>query len=88
MSDLASCTACAFVRRQLGARTWCPFHAGLGHAPAWEVPETACCVLTQPSADAPWPFTSREYARLLLLRSRMQARRDALQSGHFEEPTR
>jgi hypothetical protein len=28
-----------------------------------------------PTADRPWPFTSREYGRLLLLRSRVGAQR-------------
>jgi len=28
--------------------------------------------LWQSTADRPWPFTAREYARLLVLRSRVQ----------------
>jgi hypothetical protein len=34
-----------------------------------------------PTADRPWPFTSREYGRLLLLRGRVGERRHDALSG-------
>jgi hypothetical protein len=69
----SSCSACVFVARQLGYGTRCPWHAG-----QWST-RTTEAVLEQPvdeparrpTADQPWPFTPREYARLLVLRSRM-----------------
>jgi hypothetical protein len=72
MSDFSTCTACTFVHRQLGSGASCPLHSGLEHAPTREAPVAESYVTTRPTADAPWPFTSREYARLLLLRSRVQ----------------
>jgi hypothetical protein len=65
-------SACVFVGRQLGSGTPCPSHAG-----RWSA-DTSGAVHGQPSAyaapcptaDLPWPFTPREYARLLLVRSR------------------
>jgi hypothetical protein len=41
----------------------------------------ATCISIHPTADRPWPFTPHEYARLLLLRSRVQALRLAPHSA-------
>jgi hypothetical protein len=74
MTTHSSCSACGWVSNLLGSNTPCPWHAG-----EWSEPpaadETQCLASEdgRPTAERPWPFTSREYARLLLLRSRPQA---------------
>jgi hypothetical protein len=74
----STCSACAFVSNQLGSRTLCPSHAGLVPA-ATSVADHSergePCAMSHPTADRPWPFTAREYARLLILRSRLQDQR-------------
>jgi hypothetical protein len=72
----STCSACVFVGSQIGSRTPCPVHIGRWSAYVSEAdpaelstPEPAC-----PTADRPGPFTSREYGRLLLLRSRVRER--------------
>jgi hypothetical protein len=69
----ATCSACAFVSGQLGFRAPCPFHVGrwsdcLSEADPAEPPTFDT---PRPTADRPWPFTPREYGRLLLLRNRV-----------------
>jgi len=74
MNTPSTCTACEFVSRQLGSATPCPWHAGLWSTPSSlaEHAEPSIFPNPRPTADRPWPFTSREYARLLLLRARLQ----------------
>jgi hypothetical protein len=73
MFSRPACSACAFVRSQLGALTPCPWHAGPAQAAEHE-PDAG---IVLPTADQPWPFTPRQFARLLLLRSRIRCARDA-----------
>lgn len=68
----STCSACTYVSAQLGSPTPCPSHAGQWTAPEPEVEPAPATPL--PTADCPWPFTPLEYARLLVLRSRIQAR--------------
>ena len=66
----STCSACAFVSRQLGPGTPCPSHAG-----RWSVRpsgESSSLAAPLPAADCPWPFTRHQYARLLLLRGRIR----------------
>ena len=73
MSSLPGCQACAFVSRQLGPETPCSRHVGRRRRPvideAYDVPTP------RPTLDRPGLFTVREYARLLVLRSRIQEQR-------------
>jgi hypothetical protein len=68
------CSACIFVSSQLGSGTPCPFHAGAwsSRVSALDPGEAATLATAPPTADRPWPFTSYEYGRLLLLRSRVR----------------
>jgi hypothetical protein len=84
MRSQSGCSACSFVSRQLRADVPCPFHAGVGHPlPAEErlagadpePDERSAARGTHPAANRPGLFTLREYARLLVLRSRIQERR-------------
>jgi hypothetical protein len=68
----STCSACAFVSAQLGSAARCPWHAGLDYVSAGAADPAAPCLSARPTADQPWPFTTREYARLLLLRGRVQ----------------
>jgi hypothetical protein len=72
MSLQITCSASAFVHSQLGSQTPCPSHAGAWRVVTLEVDCRERCVTTVPTADMPWPFTHHEYARLLLLRSRIR----------------
>jgi hypothetical protein len=76
VSSRPPCAACHFVQTQLGPRSHCPHHVGRWIAPSPE-PE-AKYVFTHPTADHPWPFTPLQFARLLILRSRV---RDARRSN-------
>ena len=72
------CPQCAFVTRQLGQPTPCLLHVTLA-------PEAASPVAVEdydepyafgqlhPTVDRPGPFSLREYVRLQLLRSRIEA---------------
>ena len=73
----SSCSACVFVSSQLGSGTPCPFHAGAwsSRVSASDPGEPATLATAPPTADRPWPFTSHEYGRLLVLRSRVSERR-------------
>jgi hypothetical protein len=73
-----TCSACAWVTAQLGYTTPCPWHAGAVYIfPTDRADLAAVSVSARPTTDQPWPFTSREYARLLLLRARVQQQRGA-----------
>jgi hypothetical protein len=71
------CAACVFVSSQLGSRTPCPSHAGRWSAfmSLADPGEPATVATPRPTADRPWPFTSHEFGRLLLLRSRVGEQR-------------
>jgi len=81
MSFEARCPQCLFVSRQLGQPTPCLLHVSLASEP--DTPDTVEApqdydepyVFGQcrPTVDQPGPFTLREYVRLQLLRSRIQA---------------
>ena len=77
-----TCSACAFVSRQLGPGTPCPSHAGRWSVPASGEPSSLAAARL-PSVDCPWPFTLREYARLTLLRGRI---RHGHSSGTLDMP--
>jgi hypothetical protein len=64
-----------WVSRQLGCKTPCPWHAGQS-TPSSDADDGARVASAErrPTAERPWPFTYREYARLLLLRGRLQSR--------------
>jgi hypothetical protein len=54
-----------------------PWHTVSVHAGSWSMPaseEPSSLAAPLPSADCPWPFTLREYARLMLLRGRIRQR--------------
>jgi len=69
-----TCPACAVVSGHLGPHTPCPYHAGQRYTPPSAGENAATSASPRPTAERPWPFTTREYARLLILRSRYQER--------------
>src|SRR5690349_10998108 len=81
----ARCPQCLFVSRQLGQPTPCLLHVSLAadaepDQPAQPVaPDTVAdydepyAFGLRPTVDQPGPFTLRQYVRLQLLRSRIQA---------------
>ncbi len=81
------CPQCLVVSRQLGRRVACLLHADLPPAaerapnvappaPRQDRAETpASARPVAPTADAPAPFSLRELARLLVLRSRVREAR-------------
>ena len=74
----STCSACEFVSSQLGARAPCPSHAGVWLASTFSADHGEPGeprAIARPTADRPWPFTAREYAHLLVLRSRVQSDR-------------
>ena len=85
MSLEARCPQCLFVSRQLGAPTPCLLHvslAGLNEPAVAKDPvpqlsedydEPYAFGQLRPTVDRPGPFSLREYVRLQLLRSRIQA---------------
>jgi hypothetical protein len=81
MSFEARCPQCLFVSRQLGQPTPCLLHVQLAPTPEAEVPEPLELDYDEPysfgelrvTVDRPGPFTLREYVRLQLLRTRIQA---------------
>jgi hypothetical protein len=91
MSFEARCPQCVFVSRQLGQATPCLLHVSLVSETEAEAapPNTsvaACPDYDEPytvgmlriSVDRPGPFSLREYVRLQLLRTRLQAAASAL----------
>jgi hypothetical protein len=89
MSFEARCPQCLFVTRQLGQPTPCLLHVSLAYPSdsADRVAEDAAAIVAESdsydepyevgqlhlSVDRPGPFSLREYVRLQLLRSRVQA---------------
>jgi hypothetical protein len=76
MSYETRCPQCLFVTQQLGQSTPCLLHVSLPTEPECE----ATLDLDEPyafgqriSVDRPGPFLLREYVRLQLLRTRIQA---------------
>jgi hypothetical protein len=86
MSFEARCPQCLFVTQQLGQSTPCLLHVSLLTAPECEQTRDLEPEITEPAecdepyafgqritVDRPGPFRLREYVRLLLLRTRIQA---------------
>jgi hypothetical protein len=67
------CSACALVSANIGFHTPCPYHAGRWSGSPPETNPSEPVTSTLPTADRTWPFTPMEYARLLMLRSRVRA---------------
>jgi hypothetical protein len=72
-----------FVSRQLGQPTPCLLHVSLARETVEETPssdydEPYAFGQLRPTVDRPGPFSLREYVRLQLLRSRLQANPSAL----------
>ena len=80
MDSATPCPQCAFLSRHLRRPTACLLHLGAppsGVALAEGYDEPYEFGRVRPTVDRPGPFTLREYTRLLLLRSRVQASREA-----------
>src|SRR5258708_24222390 len=87
MSYEARCPQCLFVSQQLGQPTPCLLHVSivataqpkvvLANEPASDLApdydEPFVFGQSRPTVDRPGPFTLREYVRLQLLRTRIQA---------------
>ena len=81
MSFEARCPQCLFVSQQLGQPTPCLLHVSLAStcepdqqvAPQADYDEPYAFGQRRPTVDQPGPFTLRQYVRLQLLRSRIQA---------------
>ena len=84
MSFEARCPQCLFLTRQLGTATACLLHVSLPAAsdnanPEQDAPrvdeydEPYAFGQLRPTVDRPGPFSLREYVRLQLLRTRLQA---------------
>jgi len=69
------CQACAFVSSQLGPETPCFSHVGRRRHVIADMDESYAFGAPRPTLDRPGVFTIHEYARLLVLRSRVQERR-------------
>ena len=91
MSFEARCPQCLFVSRQLGQPTPCLLHVSLParvtsdhDAPPTADPYDEPYAFGQlhPTVDRPGPFSLREYVRLQLLKSRIQA-----DPSEFDQPT-
>jgi hypothetical protein len=94
MSFEPRCPQCLFVSRELGQPTPCLLHVSLGvYEPTAELPtETSLSQgydepytfgQRRPTVDRPGPFSLREYVKLQLLRTRLQANPSPL-----DQPTR
>jgi hypothetical protein len=79
MFSEARCPQCMFVSRQLGQPTPCLLHVSLvsdpvpNPEPAGDYDEPYVFGQLRLTVDRPGPFSLREYVRLRLLRSRIQA---------------
>jgi hypothetical protein len=86
MSFEDRCPQCLFVSRQLGQLTPCLLHVSLSgdiapavlaandrHFAIDDYDEPYAFGQRRPTVDRPGPFSVREYVRLQLLRSRLQA---------------
>jgi hypothetical protein len=90
MSFEPRCPQCLFVSRELGQPTPCLLHVSLPAEPAAAELSSEQPALTdnydepyafgqlRPTVDRPGPFSLREYVRLQLLRTRLQANPSAL----------
>ena len=90
MSFEPRCPQCVFVSRQLGQPTPCLLHVSLAAETEAEAVSASSVAATadydEPytvgilriSVDRPGPFSLREYVRLQLLRTRLQAEASAL----------
>lgn len=91
MSFEARCPQCLFVSRQLGQPTPCLLHVSLPATAATETTQPRQDTYDEPYAygelrptvDRPGPFSLREYVRLQLLKSRIQAN-----PSHLDQPAR
>jgi len=75
MTSQPGCQACAFVSRQLGPETPCFRHVGRVRPVVFVADEAYAFGAPRPTLAQPGVFTVREYARLLVLRSRIEAQR-------------
>src|SRR3979490_1673630 len=85
MSFEARCPQCLFISSQLGKRMACLLHLSVALEPqvlasreltekvGGEYDEAYVFGKLRPTVDRPGPFTLRQYVRLQLLRSRIQA---------------
>ena len=80
MSFEPRCPQCLFVSRELGQPTPCLLHVSLPVEPAaaelahpTDYDEPYAFGQLRPTVDRPGPFSLREYVRLQLLRTRLQA---------------
>jgi hypothetical protein len=85
MSFETRCPQCLFISSQLAQRTPCLLHVSVGFdvqppvavkrsvSPELDYDEPYAFGQLRPTVDRPGPFTIREYVRLQLLRSRIQA---------------
>jgi hypothetical protein len=73
----SACSACTFVRGQIGGDTPCPAHAGTWSRTFHSAEPTRgdSSEAVQPTVDQPWPFSRQQFARLLLLRGHVRDRR-------------
>jgi|SRR5579864_3619977 len=76
----ARCPQCLFLSHQLGQPTPCLLHVSLPAeepepepAPDLDYDEPYAFGQRRPTVDQPGPFTLRQYVRLQLLRSRIEA---------------
>src|ERR1041384_5565824 len=93
MSSETRCPQCMFISSQLGQRTPCLLHVSISFGSQAPVPtereqsatmdydEPFAFGQLRPTVDRPGPFTIREYVRLQLLRSRIQAAPSALDAS-------
>ena len=77
MDSETPCPQCAFLSRHLRRPVACLLHAGSPVSSTQAYDEPYEFGRARPTVDRPGPFTVREYTRLLLLRSRLQAAREA-----------
>src|SRR5690348_16673905 len=84
MSYEPRCPQCLFVSRELGPPTPCLLHVSLGvyeptaelhteDTPTQDYDEPYAFGQLRPTVDRPGPFSLREYVKLQLLRTRLQA---------------
>lgn len=85
MSIEARCPQCVFVSQQLGQPTPCLLHLSEANPeivpappPRADYDEPYVFGRARPTVDRPGPFRLREYVRLQLLRTRIQADPSAL----------
>ena len=87
MPHQVHCPQCVYITTQLGTRTACLLHVDEGLAKLeevasarWQQHTAARAIATPeplPAADSPGPFTTRELARLMVLRGRIREERGA-----------